>query len=101
MARRDYKQTEDGDLYFDPVTGDLEVVDSDEQHIQDIVMAAKGDYREFPLLGVDAIKFKNSSGRTAEFVRAIKEELAKDGYPGMKVILNGNNLEDFTISDNG
>lgn len=97
MARQDYLNTDDGDLLFE--NGDLVVGDSDEQHVQDICKANKGAYREHVLLGVDAIRYVNSSGKRRQFTRVVKEELKKDGYSGLKIRFANDRLDYFTIQD--
>ncbi|MAX24336.1 MAG: hypothetical protein CMJ19_07515 [Phycisphaeraceae bacterium] len=93
--RRDYAETEDGDLLFKD--GDLVIEESDEKHVFDIVLSVRGDWREFPLLGLDAVTYKHKVATQAEFERALKEELKKDGYQNVSIIFNGNGLSDFTI----
>ena len=48
----------DGDLSF--LNGDLNLGNSDEQHIEDILVAQKGEYKQHPLIGVDLFSFLNS-----------------------------------------
>ena len=97
MARIDYMSDEDGDLLW--ADGDLVLGESDEDHIQEIMLLSKGADSEFLTLGLDIIRsYKGkSSNYLVRFERDLKAELAKDGYRGLQVIFNGNNLEDFVI----
>lgn len=97
MARLDYLSDDDGDLLFED--GDLVVGESDEDHIIDIVMLSKGSDREFPALGVDAVRryLNKPASSRVQFERDVKQELAKDGYTGIQLDFEGEGLEDFTI----
>lgn len=79
MERYDYAQTDDGDLLFQD--GGLVVVESSQQHIEDIISAHKGDFREVPELGVDPNKFINSPlGKSNAILLSIRKELERDGF---------------------
>lgn len=95
MSRVDYLEADDGDLLFED--GDLVIGQSDQNHIYDIISSAKGDWREYPLLGANAILYRNKAISKAEFVRSIKEELKKDGYQNVQVTFSGELLSDFTV----
>jgi hypothetical protein len=78
----DYKNTDDGDLLFD--NGDLVIHDATTQHQKDILIAAKGDYREFPDVGVDLINWLDDDA-LGDLPAAIQEEFEKDGMTVTKV----------------
>lgn len=60
--------------------GDFVVGISDEQHVQDTIIADKGWYKRNPADGVGVGKYLNSSGQQAKLQKEIKKELQKDGY---------------------
>lgn len=49
----------DRDLLF--IEGDFNIGNSDEQHVEDILLSSKGEYKQFPLIGIDLLSFINSS----------------------------------------
>lgn len=58
--------------------GDFVVGESTAQHQNCILMAAKGDYKEFPMMGVDLMSWLNNE-RPEDMMRAIRLEFANDG----------------------
>lgn len=80
----DYKQTEDGDLYFNPDTGDLEVVESTLQHQKDLLEANKGDYRESPETGVGLLDWLEDDA-IGDLPGVIQEQFEADGMNVKKV----------------
>lgn len=80
----DYKLTEDGDLYFDPVTGDLALVESTAQHQLDLLMADKGHYREHVDVGVGLTNWLEDD-ELGDLPGVITEEFEKDGMTIAKV----------------
>jgi len=67
----------DDDLSVD---GDLEIVESDEQHISDIIRAFQGEYKQYPFVGVGIRNYLSSSGKEQEIRAKIKLQLEADGY---------------------
>ena len=52
---------------------------TDEQNAQLIVLAEKGEFKEYPQLGVGISQFLKSTGRENELLRTIRIQLALDG----------------------
>lgn len=69
----------DGDLKIE--NGDLVIGYSDNQHQQHIIMASKGEFREFPELGAD-VQGHLSDDLFMEFLIEAKKNLE---YDGMKI----------------
>lgn len=68
---------------------DLVIATSDQQHIQDILNAFAGWYREFPLIGAGASSYINApANKIAEFEAIAKVQLRGDGYTETKIIVN-------------
>lgn len=81
IKTKDILLSPDGDLTF--ANGDFVVGESDEQHIQHILVAEKGDFREYPIVGVGLIRYLNSpndSSTKTDLQLRIKKQLENDGY---------------------
>ena len=76
--RTDIKLTELNDLEFTEA-GDLSIGTSDSQHIQHILQAQPGDFKESPLTGASTIQMLNGSVSGVE-KRRMKSALEADGY---------------------
>ncbi len=91
------------DILLDIATGDLLIKDgdfvigeSDEQNLEDLVMAMQGDFKASPLTGAGGRGLKNNRNQKIEnFERDIKEQLAIDNWREEQVIVN--NIEDITV----
>lgn len=71
----------DDDLDLKIVDGDFVISESDQQNIQLIFLSHKGEFKQWPLLGFGASMFlKQGDFEKNEFLRALKENLAYDGY---------------------
>lgn len=99
MEAYDIKST-DNDLVINTLTGDFEISTSDDQHIEDIITAFTGWFKEFPSLGVGIKQYQASAGQEQTIERSIKLQLQGDGYSvaGAKVDSNPNGT--FTIWPN-
>lgn len=67
------------DLFID--NGDFVVVESDQVHIEHIILAEKGNWREWPVLGVGIMRYLNERGRVQNRVglqRKIRVQLEYD-----------------------
>ena len=103
MAKRqDIRQDSNGDIYINPNTGDFDIVESDNQHVSDILQAVSGDYKEFPLIGVNFFKFQNSTGQKQVLEGIIRTQLIADGYQVTKVIIpeSPTSLEEIEVYAN-
>ena len=100
MAKRqDLRQDSTGDLYINTTTGDFEIVESDSQHVGDIMQSINGDYKLSPLVGVNFFLYQNSTGKRQEIERIIRTQLKADGYnvTGIEVPENVTDVQDITI----
>jgi hypothetical protein len=88
---------EDGELLIDPVTGDIVIGLSDEQHFRDLLLSQKGDFKEYPLAGVGLINYNKSNGK-AQLDKEIRLQLKADGAVAFVNISAG---ETFEIEING
>ena len=88
MAKRqDIRQSDVGDIYINPTTGDFQITQSDNQHVGDILESINGDYKEFPLIGVNFFQFSNSSGQNQNLERIIRTQLTADAYDIQKIVV--------------
>lgn len=88
------------DIYF--ADGDFAFGNSDEQHINHIVIAQKGNYRQHPLVGVgiaEWISSPNSAQRIAALQQRIRLQLDYDGYKAKRIDL-AKGIENINITAN-
>ena len=84
----DILQTADGDVDFS--TGDLVRATADRataQHKRDILIAAPGDFKEAPTVGVGAVEY--IQGDTSLFLRDVRKQLQADGMTVERVAFDG------------
>ena len=84
---KDILLDEDGDLQI--AKGNFVIAESDTTHIENIMKAAPGHYKQFPIIGANTISQINGN-IGAEFRRNLTINLEIDNY----------NVKDITI-DNG
>jgi hypothetical protein len=78
MEANDILLDSDGDLLIE--NGDFKIGPSDEQHIEDIISAYLGWWKEFPSVGVGIKQYQAGSGVEQTIEREIKLQLKADGY---------------------
>ncbi len=87
---KDFLLTEDNELTIQ--SGDLLVAESEYQHIKDILEAAPGHYKQYPLLGANIRNFQNGPMSITQ-KRNIRLHLESDGYKNIKINLKNNEIE--------
>lgn len=60
--------------------GDFLLEESEQYHISDIMEANKGEYRQYPLIGVGAANFLNSPTPLDEIRKRISVQLVYDNF---------------------
>ncbi len=83
-----------GDLLLD--NGDFVIVQSDQQHVIDLLDTQKGEMKEFPLVGFGAINYIKKTITQDEFKRDLKLQLNYDGYPN-PIIDTSNGIKNLKI----
>lgn len=76
---KDILHTADGDVDF--TAGDLQLADAaraTEQHKRDILLAAAGDFKEAPAVGVGAVEYLNDEN-PGLFLRDVRKQMQADG----------------------
>lgn len=84
----DILQTADGDVDF--TAGDLLRTATDratEQHKRDILLAAPGDFKEAPTVGVGAVEY--IQGDASLFLRDVRKQMQADGITVREVAFDG------------
>jgi len=98
MAAQDFLQ-DDNDFKF--ANGDLVIGDSEADHIEDIIGSAPGEWKEFPLVGVNINQYIGSAGKESEISRQVKLQLTGDGYSQLTVNTSRDPDGLFNISVDG
>lgn len=62
------------------VNGDFVVDESDQQHVQLIIITAVGEWKQFPLLGVGIEQFINAPASLQKLSKLIQLQLVSDNY---------------------
>jgi hypothetical protein len=69
--------------------GDFKAGNNDNNIIRYIVVAHKGEYKEFPLLGVGIEQYLNSTANISTIAREIKNQLKSDVFSSPLVDISG------------
>ena len=83
---KDLLHKEDNELKI--VDGDFAVGYSDEQHVEDILLAYQGHYKQHPLIGVAIVDYLNgpmSGVERLKLERIVRLQLESDGATEIKV----------------
>lgn len=87
----DFKQVND-DLYINPVTGDWEMVPSDNQHITDILRSAPGDWKNSLGTGANLDILLKGKVDVQKVEATAKSQLESDNYQvGRPQVINNPN----------
>lgn len=98
MAVKDFAHDKDGvDLIA--VQGDLGAVESDQQHVQDIVSSDQGHWKQFPFIGVGIRRFIGSTNVAQQLEGRIRLQLESDGYRRITVDLDNLNIDESISVD--
>ncbi len=65
--------------------GDFCIGNSDEQHIEALVKAKKGEFKEYPALGFGAALFLKGNVTEIEFKRDLKVQLQYENYHSVEI----------------
>lgn len=68
------------DILIKIVNNDVQLVDSDEQHVRDTINGAPGWWKENPSDGVNIRAYLNSDGQEQVLARSIMVQLTSDQY---------------------
>lgn len=73
--------------------GDLKFDESDSQHVEHIITADKGHFRQYPLIGVGIRRMSNGDFNIQEVKQSIKLQLESDGYNVRNISVKNNALD--------
>ena len=79
MVSKDLR-LENNDLFINPITGDFQIIVSDDQHIEDLINAFPGWYKQHPEIGAKLMAYVKSSGKQQELTQGIRQNVKGDGY---------------------
>lgn len=79
------------------ITSGLTIDETDFQNVDLVIIANKGEFKEYPVLGVGAEKYLKSVGRKDEFRREISVQLEAIGYPKSDVKVSDTGILDIDI----
>lgn len=71
--------------------------ESDQQHVELLMIANKGEFKEFPFVGFGAMRRLNGIFNRNNIIREVRVEMENDGYTNYTLDLK-NDLKDFTIT---
>jgi hypothetical protein len=69
--------------------GDLLLLESEQDHINDIVIQNRGEQRQFPLIGAGALNFLNGSESLDQIRKKITLQLESDSFRVEEIIRSG------------
>jgi len=92
---KDFITDSDGDITIQ--NGDILVGNSDSQHVEHIVIADKGHYRQHPLLGVGLLRYMNGNINPVALEQEIQMNLESDNYIVNEIQIDPNDLAQIDI----
>ncbi|SDE76110.1 hypothetical protein [Riemerella columbipharyngis] len=84
--RKDILVDDSNELEF--INGDFAVGNSDIQHIDHIIIAQKGEYKQTPQMGLGVINYLKSNTDKSKFQRDVRIQLNYDGYENPNIDLS-------------
>jgi hypothetical protein len=91
MAAKDIILNDSNDLQINSL-GDFDVFESDQQHVILLINTDKGQWKQFPTVGVGIVAYIKSTGQQQVLKREITVQMIADGYDVKEVILKGNEI---------
>ncbi|OWP83878.1 hypothetical protein BWK59_08150 [Flavobacterium davisii] len=88
---KDFELDQDGDLSF--INGDFSLAPSDQIHVEHILEAVKGEYKQHPTLGFGIVNYLKTNVSEVEFKRDLKIQLEHDNYKKCKINLTNGQLK--------
>ena len=70
------------------LNGDISVGKSDQQHVEHIMRASVGHYRQWPLIGVDIKSYQNGPFSPVALKQNIQRNLVSDNYNVRQVVVS-------------
>lgn len=83
----------ENDISF--VNGDFQIGESDQQEIESVLIAFKGEFKNTPLLGAEMPRMLKARNTRQGITREVNEQLKYDGF--QKIDFKIEDAENFTI----
>lgn len=90
---KDIRLDDNGDVAI--IRGDFATIESDQVHIEHILLSNKGYWFETPLLGVGIIDEQNGSRTRQELKQNIRRQLVLDNFSVKKIEISKDNEIDI------
>jgi hypothetical protein len=90
----DIKLGEENDISI--VNGDFQIGDSQQQEIESILIAFKGEFKNTPLLGAEILRMIKARNTRQGITREVNEQLKYDGFQHIDFKIE--DAENFTIN---
>jgi len=94
----DFGTDANGDLDFS--NNDFIYALSDQQHIEDNIIACPLWWKQYPADGVGVNNYRNSTGKVQQLMGAIKKQLQADGYNCANAVITTSPNGTLTINPN-
>lgn len=94
MKAGDFKLDANGDIAIE--NGDFVIVESDQQHILDIMSSVPGWFKESPLVGFNPYQYLNGRVSVTDLNKEAKIQLQADGYKNVVADLKQDNNNKIT-----
>jgi len=78
MAVTDHRHIEGQGMLIE--NGDFALVESEQDHIKDIVLDNPGEWKQWPLIGTGALNFLNSTVDLDDIKKQIQTQLESDNF---------------------
>ena len=72
--------TKDGGFYVSPDTNDIVIGESDIQHIEDIAISFRGEWKQYPFVGTGIGSFLKLSNPIPKLLATAQLQYTGDGY---------------------
>ena len=84
---QDFLLDDNGDIKI--INGDLVIGESDQQDVEIVFKAHKGEFKEFPILGFGAsLYLKKNTNIVEEFIRELELQLEYNGFKDPEIDLS-------------
>lgn len=78
------------------VNGDFQIGESEQQEIESILIAFKGEFKNTPLVGAEILRMLKARNTRQGMTREVNEQLKYDGF--QKIDFKIEDSENFTIN---
>lgn len=87
---KDIAIDETGDLLI--VNGDIAIGDADATDIDLLMGSFKGEWKESPLTGIEAVTMLKKRNGIARLKKESKQQLRENGFSNVKIVVQGDDI---------